>query len=636
VQRAICAVLADPDILRVVIVKPAQRGVTKILAAYCAYAVTQLKRNVIVYHPSPNASDKFSDDDVRQMLEDSPEIAKHLLVDDPNKRDPKNKNRRRSFMGGLLWMLPGATAGWFRGYTGDDIIVDDADGMPAHLVGQSGENEGDVTQKAEGRAKASSRPKFMHVSTPTVETGYIWEAAKTCDEQFRRELRCPYPDCDEWQYLEFNPLIDAHLSPKEREKNPPMHGFMWNDVDTTRKEKIESSRYVCKHCQQSIAYESFPWMDRHGRWKSENYLIDDDGNWYLHDMTPLTGDAKPKGISVAMFWDGLISYDDSWYDLLNKYLRARERKDRTQDPTPLISVINEDFARAYIEEEAQEFSINDLINRLENYGCVVPRGVLRLTLGIDLGKSFFAYQIIGIGAGLEKWVIETGRIVANPTDKNCPSWDEDLTPLAERVFQTEDNRSLPIDVVVIDGSTWTHNVKRWCAKNPRQRFCANGMGTPGYPIAEVAKPKRGEISCFSVNVGAHLTAEAVFGQLAIHPPTDHKPGTPVAGLVHFPDLPEFSEVDKETGELKSKYFSELTAEKRGHRKHKGKTYTVYECPDGKSNEEFDTYKYAAIIAVEIIETVLRRPFPVINDEQPRAKQVVSVNDVEQLAALANG
>lgn len=610
-QRGPAFALGNPDIQLVGIAKAAQQGFTKIIAAYCAYAIIVWRFNVICYHPSPDASDKFSDGDIRQMLEDSPEIGKHLMVDDPNKRDPKNKNRKRVFKTGILHTLPGNTGGWYRGFTGDLILGDDFDGFPKQLRGQSKENEGSPRFKMPGRANSSPRMQLGFISTYTTPNGAINELKYSVppEARMRRQVRCPYEDCDQWQYLEFNPLIDMHLSERERKDNPPMHGLMYDVNATTRQEKLDSVHYVCRHCKKKFDETSYTWLNQNGRYYSEKFIQrDSDGEFTDHDGNLVK---PPKQIFYDV--DGLFTNTRTWTDLVEHYLIALEEFDRTGDMTPLIGVINEVFAKVFFKPEPSQFSQNELIGRLERYPHPIPKGVLKITMGVDIGDTYYRWTIVGIGAGLERWVLACGHVIGRPGEglDRCEGGRE-LTALSEQVFQTEDKRNLPIEIVCIDALYYPDQIKRWCSKKPRQRFACQGQPRmPLHPVIKVNKPAKGDISCIVIKVGVHRVSGIVYSQLSTPQPEKYKWGMPAAGYVHFPKAEGFYEVD-EDGVISSDYFSELTAEKEGE---DANGHRIYYCPDGMANERHDEYKLAAVVAVEIIEHVFKNKFPEIEEAE---------------------
>lgn len=627
-QRGPTFAMADPRIKTYGEQKPAQKGASKRLTGYVGYAASRLRRNVIVYQPTKDDASDYANTQFLSMLKTCPAVAKTLRSSDPEKIDRDNTQKRRVFEGAIVYIRAGNTGTNFRRITGDDIIFDDLDGAAKSVRGASTKKEGSVRVKMEGRANASRRPKFIYISTPTKSgTSLIEDIGRSITEHFRRWFPCPFEDCNKPFQFEFGMLTLTHLNKRERELTRPTHGLLWDfDLEAERAQVAATAHYRCPHCARRFEQSSMKWMDRNGWWQSDTYKQrDSDG-----EFTDLEGNRCDPPTEVFYQYSGIISYDQPWANLVDKWLRAKEALDRGDDDD-IIGFYNEDMGMVWVPPNMSEFKIDELLGRLAEYPRTpINNRIQRITWSCDVqGAGYFDWELVGWAPGQESWSIDTGMVLGDPTDKNCRSWSE-LHEMAQEQFRREDGRMLSIDLCFMDARFQPDNVKRWCARAPHQRMAAQGQTNPYAQIVKIKTPGKNDHRCFTAQIGVHKCSEKLYRMLAILPPVDHQPGQPVYGMCHFPFRSPYYDIGPD-GQLESEYFKQLTAEKRVEFQDKnGQLDFRYVKDEGVKNEKHDCRKMN-IAAIETVEVFYRRP---LVEPVPQI-QIASADALAQLEAMAN-
>jgi hypothetical protein len=139
------------------------------------------------------------------------------------------------------------------------VILDEVDKFARET-----EEEADAVQLAEQRTKQMPNPKRIKVSTPTVESGLVWQELLKSDLR-RRFLPCPF--CGQYVVLAWSkdytifPVTGAEAfafwDPAARRPD--------REWDLDRVER--TAHYVCPYCKGKIQDAMKTAMDRSGQWR---------------------------------------------------------------------------------------------------------------------------------------------------------------------------------------------------------------------------------------------------------------------------------------------------------------------------------------------------------------------------------
>lgn len=133
--------------------------------------------------------------------------------------------------------------------------------------------------------------------------------------------------------------------------------------------------------------------------------------------------------------------------LARERVKAERGRDASNDDDSLRQVIVKQWGVPYSPKRAAgSVEAKDLVERAEHALVlgVVPRGVRFLTLAIDVQAWGFDYLVRGWGVGNESWIVDQGRIAADPVTKKAiepatspEDWDK-LLELYDRTYPLAD------------------------------------------------------------------------------------------------------------------------------------------------------------------------------------------------------
>ena len=92
---------------------------------------------------------------------------------------------------------------------------------------------------------------------------------------------------------------------------------------------------------------------------------------------------------------------------------------------------------------------HELAERVEEYPAEVPAGVKILTAGIDVQKDRLECEVVGWGAGEERWNIAYEVFPGDPSDPKDPCYS-DLMKFCGRTFVYDGGGQMSISGVGID------------------------------------------------------------------------------------------------------------------------------------------------------------------------------------------
>ena len=270
------------------------------------------------------------------------------------------------------------------------LILDEVDKYPP----TPGKREAGTVDKAEKRLRTFrySR-KCWKTSSPTVESGPIWEALNLCQVVFEYYVCCP--DCGGMQVMEFE---------------SDNRWFRWPE-DERDPEKIQNEDlgyYICRHC-------GVIWTDykrdaavKWGEWRAMkktpdgNRIIDGAGIElfkYLRKYNP-----KKIGFQIPSWISPFVGISE----VCAAFLRG------LTDKTKLKDFLNSHKAVPWTDYTQEREWDGILALRDDRPRGIVPGGgrVSCLTAGVDTQKFGFWFEIRawGWGESMESWQIREGFI----------------------------------------------------------------------------------------------------------------------------------------------------------------------------------------------------------------------------------
>ncbi|WP_341755594.1 phage terminase large subunit family protein [Candidatus Tisiphia endosymbiont of Ptychoptera albimana] len=508
-QREIMDAVNDPKIEMIVVMSSAQVGKTEVINNIVGYHIHQDPAPMLIVQPTEKLAESWSTDRLTPMLRDS-EVFKNL-VKEPKSRDSGNKILYKRFPGGHITMAGSNSPSSLASRPVRIVLCDEVDRYPA-----SSGSEGDPVNLAKKRATTFWNRKIILTSTPTIKYFSRIELAYLQSDQRRYYVPCKL--CGEYQTLKW---------PQIR----------WS------KDKPEEAHYVCEVNGCILHDNDKMSMLQRGKWISE---------------------AKGESNNIAGFHlSEIYSPWVTWSRMTAEFLKAKMM------PETLKTWVNTSLGETW-EEGGDKVDETSLLSRKENWGNVVPNGVVIITAGVDVQNDRLEVEIVGWGVKEESWSLDYRVIYGDPARSEI--WD-DLDNILEQNIKHQSGINLRIASVCVDsGGHHTQAVYAYCKKRQLRRiFAIKGSSIAGKAL--VSRPSianRMRVKLFSI--GTDTAKEMIYSRLKI---TELGPG-----YCHFPI------------NYDAEYFKQLTAEKIVTYYNKGFPTRKWEKPAGKRNEALDCRVYA--------------------------------------------
>ena len=474
-QVEILDVFNDPDVEYISVMKSARVGYTKILNIITATCMAETPCNVMIVQPTIADAEGHSTTEIAPMLRDVPKLKG--LVEDSRLKDNSNTMLRKSYRGGVLYLVGANSARGFRRISAKIALFDECDGYPATAGA-----EGDQIILGSRRTEYFHDRKIALGSTPTIKG--VSRIEKSFEKSDKRRFYVPCPKCKTLQFLKWG------------NKDTP-YGMKWEPG------RPETTAYLCENeeCAALIPHTKKRWMVERGTWIAEK---------------PFAGHA---GFHIWAAYS--YSPNAEWGKLAAEFMEAK-----ADGPEALQTFVNTVLGETWEADGGEGLEADDLATRRENYDAnqQLPPGVLMITAGVDTQDDALICEILGIGAGEETWSLEYLTLPGNPGGVRV--W-ADLEKVLRRTYQTAEGVELSIAAACIDsGGHHTQSVYDFVRGKARRRIYAiKGASSYGKPL--VGRPTRsnkGKIPLVPINTIA--AKDLFFARLRLE--------APGAGYCHFP------------------------------------------------------------------------------------------------------
>lgn len=549
-QKAMLGAMCDDDIEEVNIKKSARVGYTKMLLSVIGYFAHHKRRNQCLWQPTDSDSDEFCKAELEPMLRDVRAMA--TVFPQFMAKSKANTLNMKKFLGSLLYLKGGTSAGNFRRMTLQVALLDEFDAFDQKI-----EKSADPHTLAKKRLEGATYPKEISGSTPRIKgLSHIEKREQAADVRMKFHISCKHCGVE-------HPLVWGGKKVK--------HGFKWDPEDPEG-----TVCHVCPHCYGTIVQADYLRSWHSGVWISEcgNYRIQHSPyRWTDGAGVPLT--SPPRHVAFHV-WTA-YSPQATWAAIVEQFLECMVAVE-TGDRAPLEGFINETLGETW-EDEGDKADVHALLQRAEDYPLRrVPVGGLDVVAGVDVQDDRWEITVWAFGRGEEQWAIDYHVIYGNPADQQ--EWEDRLHPYLQKNVTHWHGAPMKIMGTAIDtGGHYTHQA---------YNFCRQHIGDKYYAIkgdSQDAKPIKGRSSSQDVNfrgrvikagvklwlVGTDTAKDLFFGRLKVE-----KPGP---GYVHF------------SKHLPANWFKGLTSEVR--RPVKTARSTTYRwVKTAARNEALDTTVYA--------------------------------------------
>ena len=427
----------DPLIEKIVLCFGAQLGKTETELNMIGYALDQTSFPTMMVYPTDTIAKFASDKRVQPMIKSVKSIS--------DKFDENSKLLELDFNNGNYMVLVGANSP--SGLSSRSIkylFFDEIDKYPA-FAGK----EADPIKLATERTKTFVDKKIVMVSTPTIESGNIWQAFMSANE--RRQYYVPCPHCGVSQTLKFKQI-----------KWPEEHN---DNADMIR----DTAYYECEHCGERIYDKHKMEMLRRGEWRAVN-------------------ESQSKVRSVSYHLSSIYSPWVTFGDV------AYEFKNSKDTPATLMNFINSWLAEPWRSSKTK--STQNLEFTQSSYPCgVVPDKAVLLIASVDVQLDHFWWEVRAYAPGVKSYLIDYGQ---------ASTWEDLEEIIINREYPSEYGEPRQVMKAGIDSGFRTDEVYQFCSRFPEVCIPVKGssnhstMAAP-YTMTSIEKGVVGGLKLYVLN-----------------------------------------------------------------------------------------------------------------------------------------
>lgn len=427
----------DPLIEKIVLCFGAQIGKTETELNMIGYALDQTSSPTMMVYPTDTIAKFASDKRVQPMIKSVKSIN--------DKFDENSKLLELDFNNGNYMVLVGANSpSSLSSRSIKYLFFDEIDKYPA-FAGK----EADPIKLATERTKTFVDKKIVMVSTPTVESGNIWQAFMSANE--RRQYYVPCPHCGVSQVLKFKQI-----------KWPEEHN---DNVDMIR----DTAYYECEHCGESIYDKNKMEMLRSGEWRAVN-------------------ESQSKVRSVSYHLSSIYSPWVTFGDV------AYEFKNSKGTPATLMNFINSWLAEPWKSSKTK--STQNMEFTQSNYPCgVVPDKAVLLIASVDVQLDHFWWEVRAYAPGVKSYLIDYGQ---------ASTWEDLEEIIINREYPSEYGEPRQVMKAGIDSGFRTDEVYQFCSRSPEVCIPIKGSSnhttmTAPYTMTSLEKGVVGGLKLYVLN-----------------------------------------------------------------------------------------------------------------------------------------
>ena len=427
----------DPLIEKIVLCFGAQLGKTETELNMIGYALDQTSSPTMMVYPTDTIAKFASDKRVQPMIKSIKSIS--------DKFDENSKLLELDFNNGNYMVLVGANSpSSLSSRSIKYLFFDEIDKYPA-FAGK----EADPIKLATERTKTFVDKKIVMVSTPTVESGNIWQAFMSANE--RRQYYVPCPHCGVPQTLKFKQI-------------------KWSEEYNDNADMIrDTAYYECEHCGEHIYDKHKMEMLRRGEWRAVN-------------------ESQSKVRSVSYHLSSIYSPWVTFGDV------AYEFKNSKGTPATLMNFINSWLAEPWKSSKTK--STQNLEFTQSNYPCgVVPDKAVLLIASVDVQLDHFWWEVRAYAPGVKSYLIDYGQ---------ASTWEDLEEIIINREYPSEYGEARQVMKAGIDSGFRTDEVYQFCSRFPEVCIPLKGSSnhttmTAPYTMTSLEKGVVGGLKLYVLN-----------------------------------------------------------------------------------------------------------------------------------------
>lgn len=442
-----------------------QLGKTEVIFNMMGYAIDEDPGTMIVVYPSETLARSISKNRLQPMIEST----ESLLAKWDKAR---SETLELQFLGMYIALTGSNSPANLASRPVRYMFYDETDKFPAF----SGK-EAKPTELASERSKNFSNRKEVHVSSPTLATGHIWQEYLAAEVRKRYFVPCPH--CNSmWTFklrqIKWPQELNEEVGEKERLARV-----------------LTESWYECEACRAKIYDMDKFLMLTAGEWRAVEQ--DEDRNWI--ESRRVSRRPRRVGYNISSIYSPWVTFGQ----VAQKFLASKD------DPSKLMNFVNGWLGEPW-ENEAVKMRSDVVMERQSKHARgVVPENAMLLTCGIDVQQDHFWWVVRAWGPKLTSWLVDFGK---------CDTWPE-LDDIIDKEYPQDGAEPMLINLAFIDSGDRTDEVYEYCSTRTGLVFpckgSSNRLQRAPFTESKVEKDGYGGMRLFIVD--GHYYKSFIAGRL---------------------------------------------------------------------------------------------------------------------------
>lgn len=422
------------DTEEIIFCKPSQVGGTEAMQNMLGYVIQQDPSPTLIVYPTDTLAESISKNRLEPMIRASKPLRKLYNENESSKLELQFDGMYLSLNGANS---PSALASKAIKY----LFLDEVDKYPG-----ASKKEADPIRLARERTKTfTNQRKIYMTSTPTLQTGHIWQALQGADIEKHYFVPCPH--CGEYIELKFSNLR-----------------FPSGD-NLDNSERADMAVYVCQECGCKITDQDRDNMIRYGEWREVR--------------------RNTKASKKVAFWiNTLYSPFVRFSEIVKEFLDSKDNPDLLQN-----------FVNSWLAEPWEDTKLKtdaDMVmeRQTDLPQLVVPSWARYLTAGVDVQETCLYWTIRAWGPYITSQNIAHGQALSF----------QDIESTMNTPYLTESGEQVIVSLCLIDSGYDADSTYDFCATNSEWAMPVKGASNPMMSHFKTSKINKVDSKAYGMNL----------------------------------------------------------------------------------------------------------------------------------------
>lgn len=418
----------------IIFCKPSQVGGTEAMQNMLGYVIQQDPSPTLIVYPTDTLAESISKNRLEPMIRASKPLRKLYNENESSKLELQFDGMYLSLNGANS---PSALASKAIKY----LFLDEVDKYPG-----ASKKEADPIRLARERTKTfTNQRKIYMTSTPTLQTGHIWQALQGADIEKHYFVPCPH--CGEYIELKFSNLR-----------------FPSGD-DLDNSERADMAVYVCQECGCKITDQDRDNMIRYGEWREVR--------------------RNTKASKKVAFWiNTLYSPFVRFSEIVKEFLDSKDNPDLLQN-----------FVNSWLAEPWEDTKLKtdaDMVmeRQTDLPQLVVPSWARYLTAGVDVQETCLYWTIRAWGPYITSQNIAHGQALSF----------QDIESTMNTPYLTESGEQVIVSLCLVDSGYDADSTYDFCATNSEWAMPVKGASNPMMSHFKTSKINKVDSKAYGMNL----------------------------------------------------------------------------------------------------------------------------------------